>query len=531
MSSHQIDTQPSALSFTDLPPLISRNAWFAVAALTLAAQAQSDDSRLLTSLSAEVSRDGVVLSWTIDESRAHLISGFSCAYRSPAHLRLGVSGIVPCEPNISSSHTRTLVVTGLPEYGEYLFEVVAQTAPGTSISWPIRALHYRVVVSDDLAGPAGSGSTVSGAGPLVESCGPDDDASARRWRLSEIVSAEHLSHPPGRGWVAGGDSMTEPDWPEPLPFTQLLSEAGIADATSIGEATTLATGAVFARADRTKALLRQRRSGDWELKLHSSYPFGGTYEYEPKHLVSGWGDSSHPVLWSKLWLRTSCPPPDTPHATHDVTLALSDEAGEDQHLANSSYGWWTVAPVGISPERMVAAKAGLFFGSHRSTPPSESARWRGRLSGHLFRNQRRWALTGNVELDFKVTDESSKLFGRVEDIVVLPLHAKNVESIDGEWARLLDIELSSSKASSHGWSGDVGFIGSKADSTLIELPLPEVVQGDWQAAVFGQDASEVAGRLRLWTPLPEGTDNTNQWPTQLVLVAGFGTSQVIEESP
>ena len=49
-------------------------------------QIDEDESRAildrLTGLSAEVGPGGVALSWTVDESRAHCITGFTCVYLS-----------------------------------------------------------------------------------------------------------------------------------------------------------------------------------------------------------------------------------------------------------------------------------------------------------------------------------------------------------------------------------------------------------------------------------------------------------------
>lgn len=92
--------------------------------------------------------------------------------------------------------------------------------------------------------------------------------------------------------------------------------------------------------------------GGWELRL----PVGADYLYAPGHAVSGWADPGHYAAWPELWNRADCPPPDWPHGTHDLALALSDEAGGGRRLAHSRYGWW--APVRMFPERIVASGAG-----------------------------------------------------------------------------------------------------------------------------------------------------------------------------
>ena len=228
--------------------LLAPLAVLAAGVFALPVQAQTDGSRLLTGLSAEAGPDGVTLAWTVDETHAHRIAGFSCVYRTPGHLKLGASGVVPCDPESSPPEARRRVVSGLPEYGEYLFEVVAQTMAGPGIPWPERALHVRLAVTEELAGPPGV--AVTGAGP-------DDETAGRPWRLGQIVSAEHLSHPPGRGWVPGGDRAAAPDWPEPPSFGELM-DAGAAEVDLAGEreAVAAAVRAVMARADRTRALLR-----------------------------------------------------------------------------------------------------------------------------------------------------------------------------------------------------------------------------------------------------------------------------------
>lgn len=499
-----------------------------LAALPVAAATEGDATRLLTGLTAEAGPDGVALAWTVDERRAEGIAGFSCVYRTPGHLRTGVSGAVPCGPD-SDAAARGRTVAGLPEYGEYLFEVVVETTPGLAIPWPQRALNVTVAVTEELAGPPGV--AVTGAGPLVVGCGPDGDAGPA-WRRDQIVSAEHLSHPPGPGWIAGGDSTVAPDWPEPPTFRELMGEARLARALDApdGADAAAAVRAVLARADRTKALLRSGADGGWELKLHSSYPFGGAYAYAPRHAVPGWADPDDRVLRPRLYNRTSCPPPEAPDATHDVALALADSAVDDRRLRHAGYGWWTVAPVGVLPERVVAAKAGLSFGEPTDAPPETGSVWRGRLSGHLFFDGRRWALAGDAVLEFGLGDGEPALAGRIDNIALAPLDAKSLHPAAGDPGRLPALLLEVGFTGEHGWSGAVRMDSSAPVTAPEGLPGPVAFQGDWQAAVHGPGAAEVAGRLRLWT-LADGGDAAEAWRTQAVLAAGFGAVRTDGEQP
>ena len=292
--------------------------------------------------------EGVLLRWAVDEDRAHRIIGFQCSYRTPGHLSLGVSGAVGCGAGFESPEARSAVVAGLPEFGEYDFEVAAKVDAGPAINWGERSLLLRVAVTENRAGPAGPGLAVSGAGPVVTGCGPGEGpgvtAPQRPWRLDQMVSDTFFTHYPGRGWSAGGDPNTPPDWPELPPLDELLEEAGL-DSDALDRAAggteeeQQAAAALLADergaavvahlSARTKALLRPGADsspgagGGWELRLHSSYPFGGDYVYEPAHAAAGWGDPAHPVAFPALYERTDCPPPNHPDATHDVALALA----------------------------------------------------------------------------------------------------------------------------------------------------------------------------------------------------------------
>ena len=532
-----------SVSFRSWPGFLTcAGAWAVVlTALTFAGTAAAlEGQRLLTGLTAEAGPEGVVLVWTVDETRADRIAGFSCVYRTPAHLRLRVDGVVPCER--IPAQARGSTIAGLPEYGEYDFELVADEAPGgPGIPWPLRALRVQGVVTEALAGPAGPGRAVTGAGPLVESCDRDDGTSETTatlpWRLDDIVSAAHLTHYPRRGWSAGGDAAAPPDWPEPLSMSDLtdrtsddtkflrqeLIEAG-ADAEKIAAVISSAEfEPVLAQAAAgTKALLRTGPDGTRELRLHSSYPFGADYVFEAKHAVPGWGDADHHVVSTKLWHRVDCPPPKRPNATHNVALALSDDAGDKRRLTHSGYGWWTVAPVGLFPERIVATKAGLSYGEAAPLPPEAPASWRGRLSGHLFWDKRRFAVAGEVVLTLEGAGSAAQLAGRIENVALTPLDLGTLQPESGpplHWRSLL---LRAAPMREGAWSGAALSDARNPSGALGNMPGAEAFRGDWRADAYGPDAGEVAGRLRLWTPLAAEADPIADWPEQLLLVAGFG---------
>lgn len=503
------------------------------------APAWADTPRLLTGLTAEAGPGGVVLSWTVDEARAHLISGFTCVYLTPAHLRWRVHDTVPCGAEPSPSAARSRIVTRLPEYGEYLFEVVAEIHSGADVGWPLRALHHRIEVTEELAGPPGPTHAVTGEGPRVEGCGPDDD-SIPPWRQDQIVSAGHLTHYPGQGWRPGGDPRADPEWPEPTPVMTLIENAGlelekvIATLSGDGtgdEATARALRephfqlALKRAGDGTKALLRRRTNGAHELKLHSSYPFGSTYVFGTGHAVSGWREADHAATWPGLWNREDCPPPEAPGANHDVALALSDDAGGGRQLAHAGYGWWTVAPVGVAPERIVAAKAGLSFGAPADATPEAGFRWRGRLSGHLFFDRNRWALAGDATLEAGLAAGKPTLSGRIDNIVLTPLDAQSLRPVAGAPSSIPALVLQAGPEEDGALSGAARIGAAEPGAVPEGLPGADAFRGDWRAAVHGPGAAEVAGRLRLWTQLPEGADGARDWPAQAVLVAGFGAAR------
>ena len=498
---------------------------------------------LLTELSAQTTSEGVVLRWKVDEARAHRITGFTCVYRTPSHARLGVSGTVGCGDAYSGPEARQRTVAGLPEYGEYLFEVTAQFGGTPVIEWPLRALQVQIDVTQEHAGPPGPAQAVTGTGPVVIGCGPGDGPGIASpdspWQLDDIVAAEHLTHYPGRGWAPGGDSDAPPDWPDPPTLAQLFDEAGLdgqvvqqalagSDAGGNAAADLLADDSSTVPLGRasagTKALLRPGPEPEhgWQLRLHTSYPFGADYAYDGRHAVAGWDDADHPAAWAKLWNRTDCPPAHNPDAIHDVALALSNDAGGGRRLEHSGYGWWAVAPVGMFPERIVATKAGLAFGAPATAPPEAPATYRGRASGHLFWDQQRFALAGDLTLALERAGGAAGLAGRIDNVVVIPLDHESLQPRPGPPTRWPSLVLETGEPNHTAWKGASAVSEQPPAPSATALPAPAPLTGDWHAWAHGPGGTEIAGRLRLWTPLGPDAAPDADWPAQAVLVAGFG---------
>ena len=450
-------------------------------------------------------------------------------------------------PGASRREARARIIAGLPEYGEYDFELVAAEAPGgPGIPWPLRALRVLVTVTEDLAGPAGAGRAVTGAGPLVESCGHDDGtaetAPSLPWRLDDIVSAAHLTHYPHRGWTAGGDAAAPPDWPEPPSMSELIGRAGRGDTSSLRQALIEAgadaekIAAVIARAEFEPVLARAaagtkgvaahragrrpRAAAALQLSVRRRLRVRG----EARRARLGRRPTT-PRRRAELRHRVDCPPPKRPNATHHVALALSDDAGGGRRLAHSGYGWWAVEPVGMFPERIVATKAGLSRGDPAPLPPEAPASWRGRLSGHLFWNKRRFAVAGEAVLALEGAGGAARLSGRIDNIALAPLDLGTLRPETGPplpWRSLL---LHAAPARDGAWSGAALADARNPPGAPANMPGAEAFRGDWRASAYGPAADEVAGRLRLWTPLAAGADPVTEWPGQALLVAGFGAAR------
>ena len=523
-----------------------------LAALGFAGGGMAQDApRLLTGLSAAAGPTGVTLAWSVDETRADRIAGFTCVYRTPGHLETGAPGSVACAPEPSPAGARALTVAGLPEYGEYLFELVALTGPGPGIPWPLRALQARVAVTEEAAGAAGPGRAVTGTGPLVESCRPAATASRRPWRLDEIVSAAHLTHFPGRGWSPAGDPAAPPEWPEPTPLPALVAAAGL-DAGPVRQALagegmdrealarTLAderfVDAVARAGLGTKALLRRGRDGGHELRLHSSYPFGDDYAFGAAHAVPGWGDDAHPRCARRCGTgrtarRRGGRTPSTTWRWRWPTMPAAGGAGAcGLRLVGGRPGRDVPRAHRGDPGGPVLRRAGVRAAGGR-TPRGRDA---------LDRAPGRPPVLGPAPLGrggrgvagAAARARHAAASGRVEDLVLAPVDAKTLEPAAGPGARLPALALGAGRQTegagpSGAWSGALTLetAGAAAGEALAGFPAAGAFRGDWLAALHGPVGAELAGRLRLWTPLPAGADPTVGWPGQAVLVAGFGAAR------
>ena len=364
-----------------------------------------------------------------------------------------------------------------------------------------------------------------------------------------MVSITHVANLPGRGWAPTGDASALPEWPEAPTLDELFEEAGLdgglvaqalggsasnqdegdgngadgADDTQVARALSQQEqAAVIDRAAAsTRALMRAGSSGKgWELRLHSSLPFGGVYAFDAAHAVAGWGHDGQGGTGAGLWQRTDCPPPVWPDATHNYVLALSHDPGGGLTLEHSGYGWWAVAPVGRMPERIVAYKSGLSFGEPATAAPQAGTEWTGRVSGHVFWEQQRWALGGDITLELATANGQPRLAGRIHNTEMVPLDLDTLQP-NGPAVRWRTLTLDAASPVDGAWTGQIS-VGPAHESEPPNMPLPESFLGDWLAAAYGPNSAEVAGRLRLWTSLANDDDPATDWPAQAVIVAGFG---------
>ena len=475
--------------------------------------------RLLTGLSGGVGESELVLAWTVDEARAHRLIGFRCVYRSPSQLRTGVGDVELCNPPLASANARSLALSGLPEYGEYAFEVTAETdTGGPAIPWPERALRLRVTV------PEGSAAVTAGGAPLAETCGPAPGAPERAWSVADIVTDTFLLNLPGWGWFGAGEAARRP-----------LSEPADLAAGGDGPRATMAD----AHLD-TKALLRPGAGGGHELRLHTSYPFLASYAFDATRRVAGWNDPGHAAAWPELFLRKTCPPERWGYATHDVALALATTAG-DRALKHAAYGWWAVSPVGLLPGRLMCCQGGLSQGDG-AVPgdlPAAGGRWRGRTTGHVFATQRRWALSGDIELRLTLVDGAPAVTGRIDNVRLAPLDPKTLtplKSVPAHWN-----SLTLAPVPLDGAAFGAGTLTISAPNTAPEPagdgPVADGLQGDYAGAFHGPGAAETAGTWRLWTPLEHidlqhidpSAGRDERWRRQAVIVGGFGALRTAEQ--
>ena len=493
------------------------------AGLLLTAAPAAAQDRLLTHLSATVDANELVLAWTVDEARAHRLIGFRCVYRSPSQLRTGVGDVELCNPPLASANARSLALSGLPEYGEYAFEVTAETdTEGPAIPWPARALRVRVAVPD------GSAAVAAGGRPLAETCGPSpgsaSGAAGRAWSVADIVTDTFLLNLPGWGWFGAGEAARRP------PGGRLGEPADLA--TGDGPRATMAD----AHLD-TKALLRPGAAGGHVLRLHTSYPFLASYAFDATRRVAGWNDAGHAAAWPELFLRRTCPPERWGFATHDVALALATAAG-DRALKHAAYGWWAVSPVGLLPERLMCCQGGLSQGAEAAPGelPAAGARWRGRTTGHVFAAERRWALSGDIELRLTLVDGAPAVTGRIDNVRLAPLDPKTLAPLAGAPAtRWNALTLAPVLLDGAAFRGGALAAGARPDATRdtpMNTPAADGLQGDYAGAFHGPGAAEAAGAWRLWTPLEDidpSVGRSERWRRQAAIVGGFGALRVAGE--
>ena len=408
---------------------------------------------------------------------------------------------------------------------------------------PLAVLAAAPVTAPAQAQPA----TSRPAAGEVSTAGPDSSPPA--WNVRDIVTDRFLVHPPGLGWKPGGTDERRPLAETVADFATLLTggkellaamaasssdprETAVLAELLAGEPSALE---LLAKAHfDTKALLRRGADGH-RLRFHSRLPFHGDYAFGAGDRVAGWGDAGSRLVWPDLFRLVDRPPEreNWQHALHTVSLAWAVAAGAGAALDHSGYGWWTIAPVGVSPGRMLAVKGGLDWGvstDPREGPP-DGALWRGRATGHVFSQLRRWALTGDAVLRAARTPRGVALSGRIENVRIVPLDAATLAPRAAEAGAWHAFDLDAAQAD--GTSRWNGLVALEAPPSGVTGPRPDTPHGDWSGAFYGPQTAEVAGQWRIWTDPPGGADELGnvgaaQWRRQVLAVGGFG-AQIEEE--
>ena len=374
---------------------------------------------------------------------------------------------------------------------------------------------------------------------------PPDRSRPPPWSVRDIVTDCFLTHAPGLGWNPGGENERLP-LPETLAdfatlvqggeeLLEAMAESG-RDPREIEKLEEILSGnpstnEVLAEVHfDTKALLRPGEGGH-ELRFHTRYPFHGAYAFGPGDRVEGWADAQSAFVWPDLFRVREREPEREGwrYALHTVTLAWTSAAGDGTALDYGAYGWWTVAPVGVFPQRILAVKGGFDFGiaSGLENAPVDGAVWRGRATGHVFSDLRRWVLSGDAVLEAERDAGGVTLSGRIENVRVVPLDPETLTPVTAEAGVWHTLELGPVRLDGAARQrGGITLTGPTVEAAGFAGPSPENSRSDWTGMFYGPEATEVAGQWRLWTP-PGGTSadghvSEEQWRRQVLVVGGFG---------
>ena len=346
-------------------------------------------------------------------------------------------------------------------------------APGGARTRRRRPTPFLAVLCLAAALPSGGGPAFAQAegARLLAGTAAERLSEPSPWSVREIVTDRFLFHSPGLGWKPGGSGERPP-----LPDTvadvatlvldaERLLEAMAGNGSDPREIEKVAALVIGANSPNdviggahwdTKALLRSGAGGGRELRFHSRYPFHGTYAFAPRDRVEGWRSPNSAFSWPDLFRLRNKPPEREgwQYALHSVALALTSAApGGD--LGHSAYGWWTIAPAALFPERVLCCMGGLSYGvaSGPGAAPADGAVWRGRATGHLFVDLRRWALSADMVLRTVKTDAGTAVSGRAENVRVVPLDPETLKPMAAEAAYWGALQFAPARLDGSAWQG------------------------------------------------------------------------------